>query len=57
MLLTRTVLESIAAGSVSLVFRRWRRPTVKTGGILQTAIGLQLSPRGQALYAQLGGIR
>jgi len=39
MLLRRPVLEAIAAGDVDLVFRRWRRPTVKAGGRLRTAIG------------------
>jgi len=38
-LLTRPVLDGIATGEIDLVFRRWRRPTVKTGGRLRTAIG------------------
>lgn len=40
MLLNREVLERIARGEVSLAFRRWRRPTVKPGGTLRTAIGV-----------------
>lgn len=40
MLLKQDVLAEIRAGRVSCVFRKWRRPTVKTGGTLQTAIGL-----------------
>jgi hypothetical protein len=40
MLLKRHVLDGIADGSISLVFRRWRKPTVKAGGSLKTAIGL-----------------
>lgn len=40
MLLKNTELEAIRAGLVSLIFRRWRKPTVKTGGTLLTGIGL-----------------
>ena len=40
MLLERRVLEGIRDGGVSLVFRRWRRPTVKAGGSLRTAVGV-----------------
>ena len=39
MLLTRPVLERIVAGEVDLVFRLWRRPTVKAGGRLRTVVG------------------
>lgn len=39
MLLTLSALEEIKAGRVDLVFRRWQRPTVKTGGRLRTAVG------------------
>lgn len=39
MLIRREVLERIRDGSVSLAFRRWHRPTVKTGGTLLTSIG------------------
>ena len=40
MLLTRATLEAIAGGTVTLAFRRWRRPTVRTGGTLTTAVGV-----------------
>lgn len=40
MLLTRIELEAIKSGERSLVFRRWRRPTVKSGGSLKTAVGV-----------------
>lgn len=39
MLIDRETLSRIADGSVTLAFRRWRRPTVKSGGTLLTAIG------------------
>ncbi|MBX2979087.1 MAG: hypothetical protein KF905_07320 [Flavobacteriales bacterium] len=42
MLLTKHELEAIRMGTISVVFRRWRRPSVKSGGTLLTAIG-QLS--------------
>jgi biotin operon repressor len=42
MLLRRDELEAIAEGRVTVALRRWRRPTVRTGGTLLTAIG-QLS--------------
>jgi hypothetical protein len=38
-LITRPVLDRIAAGHVDLAFRRWRRPSVKAGGRLRTAVG------------------
>lgn len=40
MLLKRATLEAIQDGRVSLVFRKWRRPSVKAGGSLKTAIGM-----------------
>ncbi|MBE9103088.1 hypothetical protein [Vacuolonema iberomarrocanum] len=40
MLIKHHLLKRIADGSVTLAFRRWKRPTVKTGGQLRTAIGL-----------------
>ncbi len=40
MLLRTAVLERIVRGDVSLVFRRWRRPTVRAGGTLRTALGV-----------------
>jgi hypothetical protein len=42
MLFKQTFLDGIRAGTVTLAFRRWRRPTVKAGGTLMTAVG-QLS--------------
>jgi len=40
MLLKRELLEDIKAGKVDVIFRRWKRPTVKAGGTLKTKIGL-----------------
>ncbi len=40
MLLRKAVLDAIVAGDVDLAFRRWTRPTVKTGGTLRTPLGL-----------------
>ncbi len=40
MLLRNAVLDRIGSGEISLVFRRWRKPTVRTGGTLRTAIGV-----------------
>lgn len=40
MLLRRAVLDRVIAGEVDLAFRRWTRPTVKTGGTLRTPAGL-----------------
>lgn len=39
MLLQRHVLDGIVAGTITLAFRRWRRPTVRAGGRLRTAAG------------------
>jgi hypothetical protein len=39
MLLTLGVLNRIVAGEVSLVYRRWTKPTVREGGRLRTAVG------------------
>lgn len=39
MLLRRATLEGIRAGTITLAFRRWKRPTVKTDGRLRTALG------------------
>lgn len=39
MILDRHALDRIASGEVSLAFRRWRRPTVRSGGTLLTALG------------------
>lgn len=40
MLIRRPILDGIKAGTVKFAFRRWRRPTVKDGSSLKTAIGL-----------------
>ena len=40
MLLKMDLLERIKAGEVDLVFRRWSRPSVKSGGTLKTKVGL-----------------
>lgn len=39
MLFRAATLERIRTGEINLAFRRWRRPTVKAGGRLRTAIG------------------
>ena len=39
MLIKKEILELIKSGDVTLVFRRWRKPTVKSRGTLRTAIG------------------
>lgn len=39
-LIKRVVLDRIVAGDVDLIFRRWRKPTVKTGGQLRTSVGM-----------------
>ncbi len=39
MLFKRHFLKRIEQGTVRLAFRRWRRPTVKNGGTLLTAVG------------------
>lgn len=40
MLFRRPILDRIAAGTVTLAFRRWRRPTVRAGGTLTTPAGV-----------------
>ncbi|HMA14325.1 MAG TPA: hypothetical protein VKP12_06040 [Kiloniellaceae bacterium] len=40
MLFKRPILDKIARGEVTLAFRCWRRPTVKAGGRLRTAVGV-----------------
>jgi biotin operon repressor len=39
MLFRREILDRIATGEVTVAFRVWRRPTVRAGGRLVTAIG------------------
>lgn len=40
MLFTKPLWPRLADGSVTVAFRRWRRPTVKAGGTLRTAAGV-----------------
>ncbi|RZQ62993.1 ASCH domain-containing protein [Amycolatopsis suaedae] len=40
MQIPRPVLDRIVEGEVTLAFRRWRRPTVRAGGTLRTAVGV-----------------
>ena len=40
MLLNKKTLDGITEGRVSQAFRVWKRPTVKTGGTLNTRIGV-----------------
>lgn len=39
-LIKRAVLDQIEAGDLDLIFRKWRKPTVKEGGQLRTAVGM-----------------
>jgi len=39
MLFQQRFLDGIRAGAVTVAFRRWRRPSVRTGGTLLTPIG------------------
>jgi hypothetical protein len=39
-LLRRPVLDAIAAGTITCVFRRWGRPRVRVGGTQRTAVGV-----------------
>ncbi len=40
MLFKQHILDGIAAGRITQAFRRWRRPSVKQGGTLRTAVGV-----------------
>lgn len=40
MLFKAPVLTAIAEGQVTLAFRRWRKPTVRSGGTLTTPVGV-----------------
>ncbi|NNM34105.1 MAG: hypothetical protein HKO53_13610, partial [Gemmatimonadetes bacterium] len=40
MILKRPILDQIRGGSVSLVFRRWKRPSIRPGGTLHTSVGV-----------------
>jgi hypothetical protein len=39
-LFDRPTMDGVMAGTVTLAFRRWRRPTVRSGGALTTAMGV-----------------
>jgi hypothetical protein len=39
-LMRRTTLDAIAAGTVTVVFRRWDRPRVRPGGTQRTSVGV-----------------
>jgi hypothetical protein len=39
-LISRKHLDGIASGTIDRAFRRWKRPTVRAGGTLRTAVGL-----------------
>ncbi|HYO14988.1 MAG TPA: hypothetical protein VE685_17480 [Thermoanaerobaculia bacterium] len=39
MLIKKKHLEGIKTGTISRAFRRWKKPTVRTGGRLRTSIG------------------
>jgi hypothetical protein len=61
LLLRTAVLERIVRGDVSLVFRRWRRPTVRAGGTLRTALGvlriLDVAPVAEAEISEADAAR
>src|SRR4051812_36156664 len=40
MLFQRHILDGIAAGTITCAFRLWRKPTVRSGGTLKTAVGV-----------------
>ena len=40
MLMPKTTWTGLADGSITVAFRRWKRPTVKADGTLRTAAGL-----------------
>jgi len=40
MLIRREILDQIVRRDIDLVFRRWTKPTVRTGGTLRTGSGL-----------------
>jgi hypothetical protein len=39
MLFQQSFLDGIRSGTITLAFRRWRRPTVRSGGTLLTPVG------------------
>lgn len=40
MLIKRVILDQIEAGDLDIIFRKWRKPTVKQGGQLRTSVGM-----------------
>lgn len=40
MLFKQNHLEGIKAGDISLAFRKWKKPAVKTGSLIKTSVGL-----------------
>ncbi len=40
MLIKRNVLDQVVEGKIEVLFRRWRKPTVKAGGQLRTSVGM-----------------
>ena len=40
MMFRREVLKRIESGEITSAFRKWRRPSVKSGGTLKTSVGL-----------------
>src|SRR5687768_1319280 len=40
MILKIELLQRVVAGEVSVVFRRWHRPSVRAGGTMTTALGV-----------------
>ena len=40
MLIKRAILDQIEAGNLDVIFRKWRKPTVKAGGQLRTSVGM-----------------
>ena len=39
-LIKRAVLDQVEAGGLDVIFRKWRKPTVKQGGQLRTSVGM-----------------
>jgi len=39
-LIKRVVLDQIVDGKIDLIYRKWRKPTVKQGGQLRTSVGM-----------------
>jgi hypothetical protein len=56
MLLKQETLRGIEGGTITVAFRRWRRPTVKAGGTLLTPIG-QLAVEAEAVLGKISNRR